>query len=60
MEDYAPSIFLGNWVLVVPYLYYKFRIFDKPILKECISKVEGGPTSYNHAFVQFKIASSYS
>ncbi len=51
MENYAPSIFLGNWVLVAPYLYYKFHIFDKPVLEECVFKVEGGPTSCNHAFV---------
>jgi hypothetical protein len=43
MEDYAPSNFLGNWVLVVPYLCSKFRIFDKPILEEYVSQVEGGP-----------------
>ncbi len=43
MEDYAPSIFLRNWTVVAPYLCSKFRIFDKPILEQYVSQVEGGP-----------------
>jgi hypothetical protein len=37
MEDYAPFAFLGNWVLVVPYLCFRFCIFDRPILEEYVS-----------------------
>jgi hypothetical protein len=36
MEVYAPSAFLGSWALVALYLCYRFRIFDKPILKEYV------------------------
>jgi hypothetical protein len=43
MEDCAPSTFLGNWALVVPYLCSKFRIFNKSILEEYVSQDEGGP-----------------
>ncbi len=43
MEDYALSTFLGSWALVVLYLCSMFRIFDRPILKEYIFQVEGGP-----------------
>ncbi len=42
MEDYAPSAFLGSWVLVVSYLCYRFHIFDKPILEDYVSQVEEG------------------
>jgi hypothetical protein len=42
MEDYVPSIFLGSWVLVVPYLCSRFHIFDRPILEEYVYQVEGG------------------
>jgi hypothetical protein len=28
---------------VVPYLCFRFHIFDKPILEEYVSQVEGGP-----------------
>jgi hypothetical protein len=42
MEDCAPSIFIGNWVLVALYLYSRFHIFDRPILEEYVSQVEGG------------------
>jgi hypothetical protein len=37
MEDCAPFVFLGNWVLVTLYLYSKFHIFDIPILEEYVS-----------------------
>ncbi len=43
MEDCAPSIFLRNWALVAPYFYFRFCIFDKPVLEEYVSQVEGGP-----------------
>jgi hypothetical protein len=36
MEDYAPLAFLRNWVLVTPYLCYRFHIFDRPILDEYV------------------------
>jgi hypothetical protein len=36
MEDYAPFTFLGNMVLMTPYLCSRFRIFDKPILEEYV------------------------
>ncbi len=41
MEDYAPYAFLGSWVLVIPYLCYRFCIFDRPILEEYVSQIEG-------------------
>jgi hypothetical protein len=44
MEDCAPSIFLGSWVLMALYLCVRFHIFDRPILKEYVSQVEGGST----------------
>jgi hypothetical protein len=35
MEDFAPSIFLRNWVLIVSYLCFRFHIFDfPPIVRE--------------------------
>ncbi len=42
MEDCAPYAFLGSWALVALYLCSKFRIFDKPILKEYVFQVERG------------------
>jgi hypothetical protein len=38
-----PSTILGNYVLVAPYLCSRFHIFDRPVLEECVSQVEGGP-----------------
>jgi hypothetical protein len=32
MKDCAPSTFLGSWVILVSYLCYRFRIFDRSIL----------------------------
>jgi hypothetical protein len=47
MEDCAPFAFIENWALVDPYLCciwcVRFCIFDRPILKKCVSQVEGGP-----------------
>ncbi len=43
MEDCAPFVFLGSWVLVAPYLCSRFHIFNRPILEEYVSQVEGGP-----------------
>jgi hypothetical protein len=37
MEDSAPFLFGGSWVLVVPYLCSKFRILDIPFLEEYVS-----------------------
>jgi hypothetical protein len=42
MEDFAPSIFLKSWVLVVLYLCSRFHIFDIPILEEYFFQVGGG------------------
>ncbi len=42
MEDCAPSIFLGSWAMLDPYLCFKFHIFDRPVLEEYVSQVEGG------------------
>jgi hypothetical protein len=41
MEDCAPSVFIGNWALVASYLYSRFHIFNRPILKEYVFQVEG-------------------
>jgi len=43
VEDCALSIFFKSWVLVASYLCSRFHIFDKPILEEYVSQVEGGP-----------------
>jgi hypothetical protein len=43
MEDCAPFIFLRSWVLVIPYLCSRFCIFNRPILEEYVSQIEGGP-----------------
>jgi len=34
MKDYAPSVFLKSWLMVVPYLCFRFCIFDRLILEE--------------------------
>jgi hypothetical protein len=36
-EDYAPFNFLGSWILVALYLYFKFHIFNKLVLEEYVS-----------------------
>ncbi len=33
MENCAPSAIIGSQMLVVPYLCFRFRIFDKPVLE---------------------------
>jgi hypothetical protein len=43
LEDCAPSIFFRSWALMAPYLCSRFHIFDRPILEEYVSQVEGGP-----------------
>jgi hypothetical protein len=43
MEDCAPFAFLRSWVLVTLYLYSRFHIFDRLVLKEYVFQVEGGP-----------------
>ncbi len=42
-EDCAPFIYLGSWALVLPYFYFRFCIFNKLVLEEYVSQVEGGP-----------------
>jgi hypothetical protein len=51
MEDYAPSAYLGIWVLVASYLCSRFHIFNRPILEEYVSQVEGAHTCFNHVYV---------
>ncbi len=43
MEECSPFAFPRSWALVAPYLCSRFRIFNKPILEEYVSQVEGGP-----------------
>ncbi len=43
MEDCATSTFLGSQLLVAPYLFSMFCIFDRLVLKEYVSQVERGP-----------------
>jgi hypothetical protein len=43
MEDCALSAFLKSWVLVVSYLCSRFHTFDRLVLEEYVSQVEGGP-----------------
>jgi len=43
MEDCALSVFLESWTLVVSYFRYRFRIFDRPLLKEYVFQIEGSP-----------------
>jgi hypothetical protein len=43
MEDCAPFIFIRSWVLVAPYLCFRFHIFDRRILEEYVFQVKGGP-----------------
>jgi hypothetical protein len=39
MEDCAPFVFLKSWVLVVPYLCFRFHIFNKHVLDKYVSQV---------------------
>jgi hypothetical protein len=41
---------------VVPYLCYRFRIFDRPVLKKYVYQVEGLPTCFSFAYVQREMA----
>jgi hypothetical protein len=43
MEDCAPSTFLKSWALVASYLCSRFNIFDKFVMEEYVSQVEGHP-----------------
>jgi len=52
MEDYAPSAFIGSWVLVVPYLCYRFCIFDRPILEECFLRLKKAHSCFSHVYMQ--------
>ncbi len=51
MEDCALFVFLGSWALVAPYLCFRFCIFDRPILEEYVSHVEGTHTCFSHAYM---------
>jgi len=42
MEECAPFDFLRSWALIVPYLCFRFHIFDRPIWEEYVFQVEGG------------------
>jgi hypothetical protein len=50
-EGLCPIFFLKSWVLMVPYLYFRLRIFNRPVLEEYASQVERGLTYFNHAYV---------
>jgi len=43
VEVCAPFAFLGSWVLVFPYLYFRFHIFDRPVWEEYVFQVKGSP-----------------
>jgi hypothetical protein len=42
MEDCAPFVFSGNWILVALYLCSRFHIFNRPVLEEYVFQVERG------------------
>jgi hypothetical protein len=42
-----PLFFLRNYVLMVPYLCFKFRIFNKPVLEKYVFQVERAYTFSN-------------
>jgi hypothetical protein len=52
MEDYAPSTFLGSWVLVVSYLCYGFVFLINLFWKIMFLKLKRVYTYFNHANVQ--------
>jgi hypothetical protein len=56
MEDYAPSIFLGSWALVVLYLCFRFHIFNKLNLKSMSFKLRGGPHLFHVVWDNFPLA----
>jgi hypothetical protein len=56
MEHCAPFVFLGNWVLMVSHLCFRFHIFNRHVLEEYVSQVEGAHTCFNHAYVQHEMA----
>ncbi len=56
MEDCAPFAFIRNWAMVAPYLCSRFRIFDKPVLKEYVSHVERAHICFSYVYVQCKMA----
>jgi hypothetical protein len=37
MQDCAPFVVLGNWALLVPFLWVRFCIFDRLVLDEFVS-----------------------
>ncbi len=52
MENCAPSTFFRELnFLVAPYLCFKFHIFNRPILEEYVSQVEGAHTYFSHAYM---------
>jgi len=56
MEECTPFSFLRSWALMVPYLCSRFHILNRFILEECVSRVEGGPPYFSHAYVQRKMS----
>jgi hypothetical protein len=48
--------FLRSWALVAPYLCSRFLIFNRPILEDYVSQVEGAHTYFNHAYLQHEMA----
>jgi hypothetical protein len=41
-KDCAPSTFLRSWALMALYLWFRFCIFDRPILEEYVYQIKGG------------------
>jgi hypothetical protein len=45
-------LFLGNWVLVAPYLCFRFLFFIDSFWKSIFLKLRGGGQTYfNHVYV---------
>jgi hypothetical protein len=62
MEDCAPSVFLGNWVLVVLYLCSRFCIcalgfvfLIDPFRRSTFIILGKVHTCFSHAYVQFEM-----
>jgi hypothetical protein len=50
MEDCALFVFLRNWALVAPYLYSRFRMFDRFVLEEYVFQVEKAPHFFQSCY----------
>jgi len=48
--------FLRSWALLALYLCFRFCIFNRPILEEYVSQVEGAHTCFNHTYMQHEMA----